>query len=134
VSTYAHVQDVESGWDRRFTVQEIEKVQALLDRAERMVELRINIPARILLGLTTPENVKDAIVEMVRRVLRNPGGYRQQATGPFSATLDRAVASGRLEIKTEERRLLGMISGSGSVAVSDPALPGLLVSERIDPG
>lgn len=132
MSVYAQVQDVEAGWDRPFTIPEIAKVQTLLDRAERRVRSYINIELRIIAARTSEVNVKDALVGMVERVMRNPGGYRQQATGPFSATLDRAVASGRLEITQTERRLLGMISGAGSVAVADPALPNLLISPIVD--
>ena len=122
MSVYAQVEDIEAGWDRPFTIPEVEKVQVLLDRAERMVRGYISIELRIMLGTTTPQNVKDALVAMVHRVLRNPGGYRQQATGPFSATLDRSVASGRLSLTTTERRQLGMITGAGSMPVGDPAL------------
>jgi hypothetical protein len=133
VSIYAQVQDVEDGWERPFTVPEVQKIQTLLDRAERRIQQRISVEARILLGITTLENVRDAVVSMVERVMRNPSGYRQSATGPFSATLDRAVASGRLEITPTERRLLGMISGSGSVAISDPALSELSQNPRHNP-
>lgn len=132
MSIYAQVQDVEAGWDRPFTIPEISKVQVLLDRAERLIQSRVNVEARVLNGLTTLPNVRDAVVGMVERVMRNPAGYRQAATGPFSATLDRSIASGRLEITLVERRLLGMISGSGSVAVADPALSELLIHPHKD--
>lgn len=132
MSIYAQVQDVEAGWDRPFTIPEIGKVQVLLDRAERLIQSRVNVEARVLNGLTTLPNVRDAVVGMVERVMRNPAGYRQAATGPFSATLDRSIASGRLEITLVERRLLGMISGSGSVAVADPALSELLIHPHKD--
>jgi hypothetical protein len=134
VSIYAQVEDIEAGWDRQFTVPEVERVQVLLDRAERHVRLHISIELRIVLGMTTAENVKDALVGMVHRVLRNPGGYRQQATGPFSATLDRSVASGRISISTTERKLLGMITGAGSMPAGDPALDAsvLLTNPRTD--
>ena len=122
MSTYAQVEDIEAGWDRPFTIPEVQRVGALLDSAERLIRGYVDIESRIALGTTTAARVKDALVEMVRRVLRNPGGYRQQATGPFSATLDRSVASGRLSITTTERRLLGMITGAGSMPVGDPAL------------
>lgn len=128
MSTYAQVQDIEAGWNRPFSVPEIGVIQTLLDRAENLIRLHIDIEARITNELTTPGNVKTALVQIVERKLRNPGGYRQQATGPFSATLDRSVASGRLEITRDERRLLGMISGAGSVGVADPALSVLVIA------
>ena len=43
----------------------------------------------------------------VVRVLRNPDGYRTEATGPFSTTYDTRAAAGFLTVLAEEWRTLG---------------------------
>lgn len=122
MSTYAQVEHVEDPWPRRFTAAEIPVVQDLLDRAERIVARKINIPARVLNGLTTVDDVRDVLVEMVLRVMRNPRGTSSQTTGPFSQVIDRSVASGRLELTMSDRERLGMISTSGSASIADDGL------------
>jgi hypothetical protein len=125
MSVYAQVEHVEDAY-RRLTVTEIGTVQSLLDRAERKVTGKIDVPARVLTGRTTLLDVRDVLVDMVIRVLRNPQGTTSQTTGPFSQVLDRSVASGRLEITLEDRERLGMISSSGSASVADDGLARLM--------
>lgn len=79
-----------------------------VDVAQRITDLR-----------TTPADVKDAVVSMVVRMMRNPGGVRSQSSGPFSQVIDASVASGRLEITRAERRALGMGTGAVTVDVHD---------------
>jgi hypothetical protein len=131
VSTLAQVQDVEDAYTRRFTVGEITRVQGLLNRAEREVRRKVAVEARVLLGTTTLDDVRDVLVDMVLRVLRNPQGTSSQTTGPFSQVLDRSVASGRLELTIPDRERLGMITSSGSVSVADDGLVRLM---RADTG
>jgi hypothetical protein len=50
----------------------------------------------------------------VVRVLRNPGGYRSEQTGPFSYTIDTRAAAGFLTILDEEWRQLG-VSGAFTI-------------------
>jgi hypothetical protein len=122
VSTYAQVEHVEEPWPRRFTAAEIPVVQNLLDRAERIVTRKVNVPARVVNGLTTLDDVRDVLVDMCLRVLRNPRGTSSQTTGPFSQVIDRSVASGRLELTLDDRERLGMITTSGTAPLGDPGL------------
>ena len=122
MSTYVQVEHIEAQWPRSFGVREIPHVQALADRAEREVARHVDIPNRVAAGRTTLPDVRDALVSIVLRAMRNPGGVRSQSTGPFSQVIDSSVASGRIEITRADRRALGMLSGAGTVAVDDPAL------------
>jgi hypothetical protein len=122
VSTWAQVQDVEDAWTRPFTPSEVRNVGRLLDRAEREVARHVDVAARILAGVITLEDVQDALVDIVTRKLRNSGGIRSQTSGPFSQVIDQSVASGRIEITQDDRRKLGMITSSGTVATYDPAI------------
>jgi hypothetical protein len=121
VSTYAQVEHVEDAF-RPFGPREIPHVQAALDRAEREVARAVDVAARITSGLTTAEDARDAIVSMVVRMMRNPGGVRSQSSGPFSQVIDASVASGRLEITRAERRMLGMAAGAVTVDVHDTTI------------
>jgi hypothetical protein len=115
VSIWAQVEDVEASWTRPFGPREVPHVQAALDRAEREVARYVDVAQRIADGRTTSADVTDALVQMVVRMMRNPGGVRSQSSGPFSQVIDASVASGRLEITRAERRALGM--GTGAVTV-----------------
>jgi hypothetical protein len=119
VSTWAQVEDVEASWTRPFGPREVAHVQAALDRAEREVARYVDVAARIADLRTTAADVKDAVVSMVVRMMRNPGGVRSQSSGPFSQVIDASVASGRLEITRAERRALGMGTGAVTVDVYD---------------
>lgn len=121
MSTYAQVEHVEDAF-RPLGPREIPHVQATLDRAEREVARSVDVAARITAGLTTLDDVRDCLVSMVTRLLRNPGGVRSQSSGPFSQVIDASVASGRLEITRAERRMLGMAAGAVTVDVVDPAI------------
>lgn len=124
MSTYAQLQDVETAWGQPIppdAASQLLYVQGLLDEAETELELdpRIgSVAARLTAGVTTTERVRSAVVNMVLRVLRNPNGFRQQSAGPFSYTVDRSVASGKLTVTNRERRLLGALTGAGSVSLS----------------
>jgi Gp19/Gp15/Gp42-like protein len=119
VSTYAQVEHVEQAWTRPFGPREVPHVQAALDRAEREVARSVDVASRITAGMTTTADVQDAIVAMVVRMMRNPGGVRSQSSGPFSQVIDASVASGRLEITRAERRMLGMAVGAVTVDLQD---------------
>ena len=114
MSIWAQVEHVEDAF-RPFAPREVPHVQAALDRAEREVARYVDVAQRIADGRTTSADVTDALVQMVVRMMRNPGGVRSQSSGPFSQVIDASVASGRLEITRAERRALGM--GTGAVTV-----------------
>lgn len=122
MSTYAQVEHVEALRPRPFAPVEVEHVQYLVDRAEREVARHVDVAARIAAGRLTVDGVRDAVVDIVLRVIRNPGGVRSQSSGPFSQVVDASVASGRIELTRADRRALGMTTGPQTVPVVDPAL------------
>lgn len=126
MSTYAQIEHVEAAWTRTFAPAEFDRIQYMIDRAERKLLGRFaTLPAR-LIAADDPldvDTVRDVIVDMVTRVLRNAGGVRSQTSGPFSQVIDQSVASGRLEITRDDRDALGYGSGSaGTTTVVDPAM------------
>lgn len=129
MSTYAQVEHVEDAF-RPFSPREVPHVQAALDRAEREVARVVDVAARIADGRTTALDARDAIVQIVVRMMRNPGGVRSQSSGPFSQVIDASVASGRLELTRAERRALGMAAGAVTVDVEDWTV-GAPVRQRI---
>lgn len=75
--------------------------------------------------------VKEVLVEMVLRVVRNPEGYSQENDGDYGYTRDRAVASGRLHVTAEELEELGVTNEfTGTVTMVDHALPHVWRDER----
>jgi hypothetical protein len=130
VSVYAQISDVAARFEHPISDEATTRVLNLIEDAETELELVAgDIAARITDGKTTAERVRVAVCSMVLRALRNPGGHRQQSAGPYSFTVDRAVASGRLTVTRRERRLLGLTAGGDSVSLSlaDDALEYLLL-------
>jgi hypothetical protein len=138
VSTYAQVENVEDAWTRSFAPAELDRIQSMIDRAERLLLRRFpTLPARLadVADRLDVDTVTDVVVAMVTRVLRNAGGVRSQTSGPFSQVLDQAVASGRMEITREDRDQLGYGGGAaGTVAVVDPAIGRITRRVRIAGG
>jgi len=128
MATYASVPDVQDRWEQSIPLEGYSRVATLLDRAERVLTATVGdqVP-RIAAGLVTAEDVRDVVCEMALRVLRNPGGMRSQTAGPFSATVDATVSSGRLFVSQADRRQLRLRRGATSVPLEDPALATLLL-------
>jgi hypothetical protein len=86
--------DVIDSWIGEGAPDELDPVQAWIDKAEREVRFRVpdlmprlDAEAALVPPLTDLlETVKDVIVSMVTRVFRNPEGIRQTntTTGPFT--------------------------------------------------
>lgn len=99
--------DLEARW-RPLTPDEQGKAQARIGDAWAILTRRIpGLDNRITAGDVDVDLVTYVVCEMVLRAMRNPEGYTQEATGPFSATRDSAVASGRVSVTDEELALLG---------------------------
>jgi hypothetical protein len=80
---------------------------ALLRHASRMIRSAFaDVDARIAAGELDGDNVALAVVQMVLRVLRNPGGLRSETVGPFSRSWDTNAGIGLLEITPAETGLL----------------------------
>jgi len=107
-SNPATTADIEARW-RPLTAQE-ETVAAalvgdawlLLKRADSTIETRLDAEPATL----DAELVKIVIVEMVKRVLRNPDGITQESIQDYSYTRDRAISSGLLSVLDAELDLL----------------------------
>lgn len=98
-------------------------IRAVLERESGFA----TIDAAIEAGKTTPDDVEDVVCSMVLRTVRNAAGVTSQTAGPFSQTLDAAVASGKLWLTREDRLQLGLRRRrSGSAAMVDDNLPRVL--------
>jgi hypothetical protein len=79
----------------------------LIKRASQLVRDRLpGLDAKIAAGTIPEGNVSMAVINMVVRVMRNPGGLRSETTGPFSRSYDMDAASGMLEISEADLELL----------------------------
>ncbi|GAA2812820.1 hypothetical protein GCM10010470_55320 [Saccharopolyspora taberi] len=100
---------------------EVPQVEALLSDAETLILTRLpDLYARIEHGRLAAEVVVLVEATAVMRVLRNPAGIRSQSADAYSVSYDERAASGNLDLKPEEWRLLGVRSG---LFVIRPVLP-----------
>lgn len=80
----------------------------LIAKAERRLIGRVpSIPGRIIAGTLDVDRVKDAVEDIVLRVVRNPNGYSSEQAGEFSYRIDRVTASGRIEVTPDD--LVGLL-------------------------
>jgi hypothetical protein len=94
-----------------------------LDDAERLIKTRIpDLDDRITAGSLDEESVKQVEADMILRLIRNPEGYTQESDGNYSYMISAAVASGRLEVREDEWRLLGMRRGVFTISTL-PRMP-----------
>lgn len=125
--TFASVDDLrDSYFEGEIPASLDPKLEVKLDEAERLIAARLpgkDIAAHIAAGRTTAADVKQVLCNMVLRIVRNPTGASTQTAGPFSQTLDRQVAAGRLLLTRDDRLLLGLQAGAASVEMTDDALP-----------
>lgn len=81
--------------------------RALLRRASQLVrDSYPGIDARVAAGTVPADSVGLAVLNMVARVMRNPGGLRAETTGPFSRSYDPDAASGMLQLTEADLALL----------------------------
>jgi len=101
-------EDVAAGW-RSLSESEVVTANGLL--LEAAVLLKIEVPD---LAAKDPDIVKLAAVRMVRRVLKNPDGWRIDPGHSIDdyteggGTRDSAVSSGELYVSGQELRWLGV--------------------------
>ena len=109
MASLATVDDVATAMLRTLDTDETALATALLPRASWLVrQERPGLDTLIADNVLDADVVKGVVAEMVARVLRNPDGWRQKATGPFSGTYDVNVASGYLTITDNDRPMLGL--------------------------
>lgn len=108
--TLATNEDVEQALMRELEDDEIGWVQAMLDYAEALIQLRM--PEAIARCQSDPA-YRTVVVrleaECASRVLRAPGGglYKYETEGTYTYSVNNAVASGLLEITPDEWKILG---------------------------
>lgn len=87
--------------------------RALLKRASQLIrDSYPGIDERIAAGTVPGDSVGLAVLNMVARVMRNPGGLRSETTGPFSRSYDMDAASGMLEITSADSVLVAVPASS----------------------
>lgn len=106
MAVYVRPEDIAAGW-RPLTDAEVVTAQGLIDEAS--VLLHIEVP--------NVDALDEAIVRfiaarMVRRVLKNPGGYRirNESVDDYSdgGTIDSALSTGELYVSEQELGWLGI--------------------------
>lgn len=125
MSIYATVDDLRNSFEGDIAPEQEPKLQHKLDEAEEIVASVVrggDIAAHIASGRTNANRVRIVLCNMVLRWLRNPSGSQTQTAGPFSQTLDKTVAAGKLFLTRDDRRLLGLRRGPVSVELVDDAL------------
>ncbi|GAB2698396.1 Gp19/Gp15/Gp42 family protein [Thalassiella azotivora] len=130
MSTYVQPQDVrdayESDMDQRFTTTWLAKQ---IDRAERLLtSRRPALASWVDAGTVDVENVKDAVVNAVLRVVRNPEGLQSESEGNYSYSTNRDVAGGKLYFTGDDLALVTPTSppaaGMVTIGMPDYRLPG----------
>lgn len=124
MADFATHADVANAW-RTLTAAEQGVATAKLGYASRIV--RANVPtvdARIASGALDSDLVRDVVVEMVLRHLRNPDGKRSEQLDDYAYTRDQALSAGEIFLTDLELGMLrGPAHGHGafSVKLSGPA-------------
>lgn len=120
--TYATATDVANRLGRELSPEETTLVTTRLADTERMILRRIpDLADQITAGAVAEADVIQVEAEAVLRVVRNPDGYRQETDGNYSYMLSAEAASGVLDIKPAEWKLLGVTVG-GMFCI-DPDVP-----------
>lgn len=108
----ASITDVTASIERPLTTDETRVIPTWLDKAWRELQRVVpGIPARMLLtpgtlGYLDHDGVKDVVVAMVERKVRNPEGLRTWGGDDASQTVDAALSSGQIYVSKAERESL----------------------------
>lgn len=125
MADFATIYHVEDTW-RRLTDPEKKTAQALLGYASEMLRATFtDIDDRIAAGKLSPGLARLAVVQMVKRVLANPDGVRQESIDDHSVTYDIDVARQGLRITDSEVRLVRSLPAGRSSAGTIRTTPGL---------
>lgn len=129
--TVAERLDVERTLMRELEADESRWVDALLERAEALILLRMpeavnrcRVDYQFRVALIMVE------CEAVSRVLRAPGGglYKYETEGTYTYSINQAVASGLLEITPKDWQILE--GGTGGWGSASPVLDGYARNRR----
>lgn len=125
--TYASVDDVAVRLGRELSPSESAQAAALLQDIEATILARVpDLLDRLLDGSLSAQVLIKIEANAVVRVLRNPGGYRSEAEGDYSYTVDTRAASGFLSLTAAEWSELSVLSGAFTITPylnPNPILP-----------
>ncbi|CRK59071.1 predicted 14.0Kd protein [Alloactinosynnema sp. L-07] len=124
-TVYADVSDVQQARGQEIPESQQDWVQGRVDAAHRRLRSAApGLDARAAAGALDPDLVKDVIVEMVLRVLRNPEGLLRENDGDYGYGRSERVGSGVLEVTAADLEVLGYAGASTySVTYPDGGLP-----------
>ena len=127
MAVYADWSDVEAGADHQFTDTEIQRVEVLLDRAEQLLLVKVDLEAQLEAELTTEAHIRTVLVNMVERRLADPGTVRSETVGPIQTVYNVSgigTPTGQFVISRDDWLLLGVAAygGLGSMRLYDPAI------------
>lgn len=98
---FARIQGAAYGMDIPSEAED--SVTRLISKAGERLAARVpRLEERVSAGKLSVELVAGVIEDMVIRVVRNPFGYAQEQAGDFMYRIDKAVASGLVEVRAED--------------------------------
>lgn len=107
MATYATWDDVKAIYELEIPDPHKPRVEALLKQASaRLSALVPSLAARVAAETVDADLPRGMVVQAVLRTYRNPAGLTQQATGPFSRSLNRDAARGDLYFDPDEVKAL----------------------------
>lgn len=109
---YATVADVEARLGRSLEAGEQQIVETRLNDVELLIRNRVpDLDTRVANGSIDLEVLIMVEANSVLRLIKNIDGYRAETDGNYSYQIDDRVASGRLDILSDEWALLGVTAG-----------------------
>jgi hypothetical protein len=106
--TIVSVQDVQDRTEfqlnTRFTDTFLETV--VDDAVALVLDECPNVPARLASGALSASNYKRVVADVVKRVVRNPGGVASEGEGGYSYSTRSTVASGDFWLTDADKRRL----------------------------
>lgn len=108
----ASIADVRASIERPLTPDEERVIPQWLDKAWRELNRVVpGIPARNALPAESPTHladadIRDVLVSMVERKVRNPSGTREWRGDDYSETVDASLSSGQIYVSEQERASL----------------------------
>ncbi len=111
--TPANLEDVRNAFERALTSDEARVIPAWLGTAWRKLQKAVpGIAGRMELesgpAALDPADVKDVLVAMVERKLRNPDMLRSFGGDTATMTIDQEASAGKIYVTDEERLGLGI--------------------------
>ncbi|MQA14219.1 MAG: hypothetical protein GEV09_08615 [Pseudonocardiaceae bacterium] len=141
MGVYASTEDISGRWAGYDPDEHEDRATRLIGDAEALLLDRIpGVPQRIANGVVSDRTVTAVVVDMVKRVLRNPDGYRSEGDGDYNYVYSPgAYTPGEVGMtRTDLSRLNGPRRGvTGSLAADDQIVVtrrpgGPLVQDRGD--